>query len=76
MSLAMKERIGTWGDDQPAYYIASTGVERPQFQQRVPSEYLGPNGIEKASFSTGTASANFSIIRQTDYSSYAGQVIL
>ena len=28
MSLAMRERIGTWGDDEPAYYIASTGVEK------------------------------------------------
>jgi F420-non-reducing hydrogenase large subunit len=30
MSMAMGERIGTWGDDQPAYYIASTGRTRPQ----------------------------------------------
>ena len=31
ISIKMKERIGTWGDDSPAHYIASTGEEEPDF---------------------------------------------
>jgi F420-non-reducing hydrogenase large subunit len=31
MSLALKERIGTWGDDAPACYIAAIGDVRPDY---------------------------------------------
>jgi len=31
MSLALRERIGTWGDDAPAFYIASTGDSFPNY---------------------------------------------
>ncbi|MEM5775969.1 MAG: nickel-dependent hydrogenase large subunit, partial [Anaerolineaceae bacterium] len=31
LTLRMKDRIGSWGDDQPAYYITSTGKVRPDF---------------------------------------------
>src|SRR5512139_1730715 len=31
MSLELRERIGTWGDDQPAYYLAATGGSFPTF---------------------------------------------
>jgi F420-non-reducing hydrogenase large subunit len=30
-SLALRERIGTWGDDTPAYYIAATAERKPSF---------------------------------------------
>ena len=30
-SLAMGERLGTWGDDAPACYITSVGPERPNY---------------------------------------------
>jgi F420-non-reducing hydrogenase large subunit len=30
-SLAMGERLGTWGDDAPACYITSVGAERPNY---------------------------------------------
>ncbi len=30
-SLALGERLGTWGDDQPACYIASVGGTRPNY---------------------------------------------
>ncbi|MDX9864404.1 MAG: Ni/Fe hydrogenase subunit alpha [Anaerolineaceae bacterium] len=29
LSAQMRDRIGSWGDDQPAYYIASTGETKP-----------------------------------------------
>jgi len=35
ISLRMKERIGTWGDDQPAHYIASTGREQPNYDTEI-----------------------------------------
>jgi len=31
LSLRMKDRIGSWGDDQPAYYITSTGRTKPDY---------------------------------------------
>ena len=49
MSMAMGERIGTWGDDQPAYYIASTGRTRPRLDSDT-LRVLGPDGVERASF--------------------------
>jgi F420-non-reducing hydrogenase large subunit len=49
MSMSMKERIGTWGDDQPAYYIASTGRSLPKLDSDV-IRVLGPDGVERASF--------------------------
>jgi F420-non-reducing hydrogenase large subunit len=30
-SLAMGERLGTWGDDEPACYISSIGPEKPNY---------------------------------------------
>ena len=49
MSEAMRERIGTWGDDAPTYYLASTEAAGPRFNsQRL--RVMGPDGIERASF--------------------------
>jgi len=31
MTMQMKDRIGSWGDDQPAYYITSTNKVKPDF---------------------------------------------
>jgi len=31
LTIRMKDRIGSWGDDQPAYYITSTGKVKPDF---------------------------------------------
>jgi len=31
MSVKLKERIGTWGDDEPAHYITSTAEECPDY---------------------------------------------
>ena len=78
MSLAMRERIGTWGDDQPAYYIASTGAERPQFNSHT-IRVLGPNGMEKATFPPELF-RDFLDYQTTDYSfagksSYEGETL-
>jgi len=29
LSIRMRDRIGTWGDDEPAHYIASTSISKP-----------------------------------------------
>jgi len=70
MSMAMKERIGTWGDDQPAYYIASTGRTRPELNSEV-IRVLGPDGTERASFAPHLF-RNYLDYEETPYS-YAGQ---
>jgi F420-non-reducing hydrogenase large subunit len=70
MSMAMKERIGTWGDDQPAYYIASTGRSRPELNSEM-IRILGPNGTERASFPPSQF-RNYLDYQETEYS-YAGQ---
>jgi F420-non-reducing hydrogenase large subunit len=70
MSMVMRERIGTWGDDQPAYYIASTGRTRPELNSSS-IRVLGPNGTERASFPPRLF-RNYLNYEETDYS-YAGQ---
>lgn len=70
MSLAMKERIGTWGDDQPAFYIASTGRSLPRFNSQ-DIRVMGPNGTERASFPPHLF-RTYLDYTETEYS-YAGQ---
>jgi F420-non-reducing hydrogenase large subunit len=70
MSMSMKERIGTWGDDQPTFYIASTGRTRPQLNSNE-IRILGPDGVERASF-TPHLFREYLDYRETEYS-YAGQ---
>jgi F420-non-reducing hydrogenase large subunit len=70
MSLSMEERIGTWGDDQPAYYIASTGRSRPELNSDL-IRVLGPDGVERASFKPHLF-REYLDYHDTEYS-YAGQ---
>jgi F420-non-reducing hydrogenase large subunit len=70
MSLAMGERIGTWGDDQPAYYLASTGRTRPRLDSDT-IRVLGPDGAERASFPPRLF-RSYLDYEETAYS-YAGQ---
>lgn len=70
MSMAMRERIGTWGDDQPAFYIASTGRTRPELNSDT-IRVLGPNGTERASFPPRLF-RQYLDYEETEYS-YAGQ---
>jgi F420-non-reducing hydrogenase large subunit len=70
MSLALRDRIGTWGDDQPTFYIASTERTRPKFNSDK-IRVLGPNGTERASFPPHLL-RKYLDYEETDYS-YAGQ---
>ena len=70
MSMSMKERIGTWGDDQPAFYLASTGRSRPELNSEM-IRVLGPDGTERASFPPSLFRTYLNY-EETEYS-YAGQ---
>lgn len=70
MSLKMKERIGTWGDDEPAYYIASTGEIKPGYNSNL-IRVMGPDGTMCQSFSPNEF-RTYLDYQETEYS-YAGQ---
>jgi F420-non-reducing hydrogenase large subunit len=70
MSMKLRERIGTWGDDQPAYYIASTGRTKLELNSHT-IRVLGPNGTERASFPPHLF-RKYLDYEETEYS-YAGQ---
>jgi F420-non-reducing hydrogenase large subunit len=42
-SLELQERIGTWGDDTPTYYITASGDECPNYDGDV-MRVMGPDG--------------------------------
>jgi len=70
MSLALRERIGTWGDDEPAYYIASTGDTFPNFDSSI-LRVMSPDGKVNDCF-PARAFRSYLTIEETEYS-YAGQ---
>lgn len=78
LSLAMRERIGSWGDDSPSNYIAAIGGR----QQNFGSDYIhimGPNGDIRASFLPRDFRDHLTL-EDTDYSyasctSYKGEPI-
>lgn len=70
ISMAMRDRIGTWGDDQPAYYITSTEREDPRYDSSI-IRVMTPAGECCSEFSA----AHFHEVlkfEDTDYS-YAGR---
>jgi len=70
ISQRMKDRIGTWGDDQPAYYITSTEAQKPNYdssQIRV----MAPDGADAGTF-TPAQFYRAITFEETDYS-YAGR---
>jgi len=70
MSMRMKDRIGTWGDDQPAYYITSTNPEVPAYNSsRI--RVMGTGGDCCAEFSPREFRQALQF-EETDYS-YAGR---
>ncbi len=78
MSMALRERIGTWGDDQPTFYLSSTEATRPRFNSSV-LRVMSPAGAEMASF-LPSGYESFLDFEETDYSyagrtSYQGQVM-
>jgi coenzyme F420-reducing hydrogenase alpha subunit len=77
-SLALRERIGTWGDDTPAYYIAALGDRRHNFYSDV-IRVMDPNGVICDSFPARDF-RNYLTIEDSEYSyakhtSYKGEVM-
>ena len=70
ISLRMKDRIGTWGDDQPAYYITSTGPNKPNFDSST-IRVMAPDGTYCGEFSAPEFHSSLTF-EETDYS-YAGR---
>jgi F420-non-reducing hydrogenase large subunit len=74
MSMALGDRLGTWGDDQPAYYISATSDTCPNYNgQPDPGviRVLDPDGVDCETF----AARDFREVltfEETDYS-YAGR---
>ena len=78
MSLALRERIGTWGDDVPAYYIASTGKSSPVYNGNT-IHVMNHDGIVHDSFTAHQFRDHLNY-EDTEYSyagrtSYQGQVM-
>jgi F420-non-reducing hydrogenase large subunit len=70
MSHELRERIGTWGDDQPAYYLAATDATFPTFDSDT-LHLLGPDGAIEHSFPPRKF-REILTFQETEYS-YAGQ---
>jgi F420-non-reducing hydrogenase large subunit len=70
VSLALRERIGTWGDDAPACYIASTGDSFPSYDGNV-IYVMSPEGVVHDCFPARDLPARLTF-EDTEYS-YAGQ---
>ena len=70
ISIRMKDRIGTWGDDQPAYYITSTRPDQPNFDSNS-IRVMDPQGNCCSEFSASQFYDTLTF-EETDYS-YAGR---
>ena len=70
ITLRMKDRIGTWGDDQPAYYITSTDHDTPKYNSKI-IRVMTPAGECCREFTAGQF-REFLTFEETDYS-YAGR---
>jgi F420-non-reducing hydrogenase large subunit len=77
-TLAMADRIGTWGDDTPSYYIATTADHEPMYlADKI--RIMNPAGKICDTFLPGDFRAHLSC-KETEYSyadhtSYKGEVI-
>ncbi len=70
MSLALRERIGTWGDDAPAYYLTSTNDTFPNYTGNF-LRVMDPNGEVNDVFPVQKF-RSYLKFEETEYS-YAGQ---
>ena len=78
LKVSLKKRIGTWGDDAPAYYIAATAENQPDYGSNI-IRLIDPDGIEGDHFAAHEFRDHL-IYEETDYSfagktSYRGEVI-
>jgi len=69
LSLQLVERLGTLGDDQPAYYLASTGTSFPTYDSDL-LFLVSPDGEIASSF-PASAFREYLTYEESDYS-YAG----
>jgi F420-non-reducing hydrogenase large subunit len=69
-SLALRDRIGTWGDDAPAFYITATGDTCPNYDGDV-IRVLSPEGVACDGFRARDF-RDYLTLEETDYS-YAGR---
>ena len=69
-SLAMGERIGTWGDDAPACYLAAVADCRPNYYGDV-IRVMGSDGVVRDSFPARDFRSHLTF--QESETSYAGQ---
>lgn len=77
-SLAKQDRIGAWGDDEPAHYIAAVGPCRPNYDGNL-IRVTGPEGNVRDGFPARDF-RNYLTLKRTDYSyadctSYKGHVM-
>jgi F420-non-reducing hydrogenase large subunit len=70
LSLAMRDRIGTWGDDAPSNYIAAIGGRSQNFHSEF-IHIMGPDGLIRDSFRARDFRDHLTF-ELTDYS-YAGR---
>jgi len=70
LSIKMGERLGTWGDDQPAYYLASARGNQPKFDS---SDIciMGPDGKQCDTFTAHHFRTQLTI--EESIHSYAGE---
>jgi F420-non-reducing hydrogenase large subunit len=69
-SLALRDRIGTWGDDEPTHYLAATTDRHPNYYGDV-IRVMGPGGDVCDSFAPRDFRKHLTY-QETEYS-YAGQ---
>jgi F420-non-reducing hydrogenase large subunit len=69
LSFQLRERIGTWGDDQPAYYLASTDATFPSYDSDI-LRLMAPDGEVYTSF-PARSFREYLTYKESDYS-YAG----
>ena len=81
-SYALRDRIGTWGDDAPTHYIAATADHCPNYDGMAPQpaiRVLDPDGVACQSF-PARSFHDVLTFEETDYSyaartSYQGQLM-
>lgn len=76
--LDMENRIGSWGDSAPAYYVSAAGKDRPDFASKT-IYIMNPDGTDGGGFSASEFLGRLTH-EETAYSfagktSYKGQVI-
>jgi len=78
MSLELRDRIGTWGDDEPAHYLTAIGDHLPNYCGDV-IHVMYPDGITRVDF-PARRFMDYLDFTETEYSyagytSFQGQVI-